>query len=115
MATATTTSTAQRKERKDRAVKEYTYVWEGLDRNNRQVRGTQRSARRFFDVDHVSRRGQSQRGFVRRAHTDNQLSHRVIDLGAAARCARLISANRWFMPFTTSPSSGSHQVPRIVM
>ena len=57
MATATTTSTAQRKERKDRAVKEYTYVWEGLDRNNRQVRGEVKAASETVVTTSLRRQG----------------------------------------------------------
>ena len=43
MATATTTTATQRKDRSS-TVKEHTYVWEGLDRNNRQVRGEIKAA-----------------------------------------------------------------------
>ena len=34
------TATAQRRD-----VKEYTFVWEGFDRNNRQVRGESRASK----------------------------------------------------------------------
>jgi len=57
MATATTTSTAQRKERKDRGVREYTYVWEGLDRNNRQVRGEVKAASETVVTTSLRRQG----------------------------------------------------------
>ena len=39
---ATTTATAG--QRRDLRVKEYTFIWEGTDRNNRQVRGEIKAA-----------------------------------------------------------------------
>jgi type IV pilus assembly protein PilC len=54
MATATTTAAG----RKDRAtVKEYTYVWEGLDRSNRQVRGEVKAASETVVTTTLRRQG----------------------------------------------------------
>jgi type IV pilus assembly protein PilC len=49
MATATTT------QRKD--VQEFTYLWEGVDRNNRQVRGEQRAASETVVTTNLRRQG----------------------------------------------------------
>jgi len=62
MATATTTATrreAQRKDatRRDRSVKEYTFVWEGTDRNNRQVRGESKAASETVVRTNLRRQG----------------------------------------------------------
>jgi type IV pilus assembly protein PilC len=54
MATATTT-TAQRKDRI--GVKEYTFVWEGLDRSNRQVRGEIKAASETVVTTGLRRQG----------------------------------------------------------
>ena len=51
MATATTTS-AQRRD-----VKEFIFVWEGLDRNNRQVRGEMRAASETVVTTNLRRQG----------------------------------------------------------
>jgi len=54
MATATTATT----QRKDRAtVKEYTFVWEGLDRSNRQVRGETKAATETVVTTSLRRQG----------------------------------------------------------
>jgi type IV pilus assembly protein PilC len=54
MATATTATT----QRKDRAtVKEYTFVWEGLDRSNRQVRGEMKAATETVVTTSLRRQG----------------------------------------------------------
>ncbi len=55
MAIATTTA-AQRKERSSQ-VKEYTYVWEGTDRNNRQVRGELKAASETVVTTTLRRQG----------------------------------------------------------
>jgi type IV pilus assembly protein PilC len=53
MATATSaTATARRKE-----VKEYTFIWEGVDRNNRQVRGETRAASETVVTTNLRRQG----------------------------------------------------------
>jgi len=62
MATATTTAArreALRKEatRRDRSVKEYTFVWEGLDRSNRQVRGELKAASETVVTTSLRRQG----------------------------------------------------------
>jgi len=62
MATATTTAARRetlRKEatRRDRSVKEYTYVWEGTDRNNRQVRGETKAASETVVRTNLRRQG----------------------------------------------------------
>ena len=49
MAIATTAS------RKD--VKEYTFVWEGVDRNNRQVRGESKAASQTVVTTNLRRQG----------------------------------------------------------
>src|SRR5512137_453367 len=49
MATATTT------QRKD--IQEFTYIWEGVDRNNRQVRGEQRAASETVVTTNLRRQG----------------------------------------------------------
>ena len=56
---ATATTTAQRKDqRKDRStVREYTFVWEGLDRNNRQVRGEIKAASETVVTTSLRRQG----------------------------------------------------------
>ena len=56
MATATTTTATQRKERPT-SVKEYTYVWEGMDRNNRQVRGELKAASETVVTTTLRRQG----------------------------------------------------------
>ncbi len=53
MATATTTAADRR--RKD--VKEYTFVWEGVDRNNRQVRGETKAASETVVTTNLRRQG----------------------------------------------------------
>src|SRR5664279_1786370 len=50
MATATTTAAR-------RDVKEYTFVWEGFDRNNRQVRGETRAASEAVVSTNLRRQG----------------------------------------------------------
>ncbi|MFI4952830.1 MAG: type II secretion system F family protein, partial [Burkholderiales bacterium] len=52
MATATVQRRAQRRE-----VKEYTYLWEGTDRNNRQVRGEMRAASETVVTTMLRRQG----------------------------------------------------------
>jgi type IV pilus assembly protein PilC len=52
MATATTTSSAR-----SRDVKEYTFVWEGVDRNNRQVRGEAKAASQTVVTTNLRRQG----------------------------------------------------------
>ncbi|MEO5742394.1 MAG: type II secretion system F family protein [Vicinamibacterales bacterium] len=49
---ATATSTAQRRD-----VKEYTYLWEGVDRNNRQVRGESKAASETVVTTNLRRQG----------------------------------------------------------
>src|SRR5512137_3133531 len=49
MATATTT------QRKD--IQEFTYIWEGVDRNNRQVRGEQRAVSETVVTTNLWRQG----------------------------------------------------------
>ena len=46
------TATAQRRD-----VKEYTFVWEGVDRNNRQVRGETRAASETVVTTNLRRQG----------------------------------------------------------
>ena len=46
------TATAQRRD-----VKEFTYVWEGFDRNNRQVRGEIRAASETVVTTNLRRQG----------------------------------------------------------
>ena len=50
MATATATL-------KRRDIKEYTYIWEGVDRNNRQVRGEVRAASETVVTTNLRRQG----------------------------------------------------------
>src|SRR5215470_11071458 len=50
---ATTTAAA----RKDVKVKEYTFLWEGVDRNNRQVRGESRAASETVVTTNLRRQG----------------------------------------------------------
>jgi type IV pilus assembly protein PilC len=50
MATATTTA-------RSRDVKEYTFVWEGVDRNNRQVRGEAKAASQTVVTTNLRRQG----------------------------------------------------------
>src|SRR5215831_1292775 len=50
---ATTTAAA----RKDLKVKEYTFLWEGVDRNNRQVRGEARAASETVVTTNLRRQG----------------------------------------------------------
>src|SRR5215471_18438723 len=50
---ATTTAAA----RKDVKVKEYTFLWEGVDRNNRQVRGEARAASETVVTTNLRRQG----------------------------------------------------------
>ena len=52
MATATVQRRAQ-----IRDVKEYTYLWEGTDRNNRQVRGEMRAASETVVTTTLRRQG----------------------------------------------------------
>ena len=47
------TATAQSR----RDVKEYTYIWEGIDRNNRQVRGESRAASETVVTTNLRRQG----------------------------------------------------------
>ena len=47
------TATAQAR----RDVKEYTYLWEGIDRNNRQVRGESRAASETVVTTNLRRQG----------------------------------------------------------
>jgi type IV pilus assembly protein PilC len=49
---ATATTTAQRRD-----VKEYTFLWEGVDRNNRQVRGESKAASETVVVTNLRRQG----------------------------------------------------------
>src|SRR5437762_13119315 len=49
---ATATSTAQRRD-----VKEFTFVWEGVDRNNRQVRGEMKAASETVVTTNLRRQG----------------------------------------------------------
>src|SRR5215212_8874586 len=49
---ATATSAAQRRD-----VKEFTYLWEGVDRNNRQVRGESRAASETVVTTNLRRQG----------------------------------------------------------
>src|SRR5678815_4963985 len=49
---ATATTTAQRRD-----VKEFTFVWEGVDRNNRQVRGETRAASETVVTTNLRRQG----------------------------------------------------------
>src|ERR1043165_695254 len=49
---ATATTTAQRRD-----VKEFTFVWEGVDRNNRQVRGESRAASETVVTTNLRRQG----------------------------------------------------------
>jgi type IV pilus assembly protein PilC len=49
---ATATTTAQRRD-----VKEYTFLWEGIDRNNRQVRGESRAASETVVTTNLRRQG----------------------------------------------------------
>jgi type IV pilus assembly protein PilC len=49
---ATATGTAQRRD-----VKEYTYLWEGVDRNNRQVRGESKAASETVVTTNLRRQG----------------------------------------------------------
>ena len=51
------TATAQRRD-----VKEYTFVWEGVDRNNRQVRGETRAASETVVTTNLRRQGIRSRG-----------------------------------------------------
>src|ERR1700690_161841 len=53
MATATTTSADRRR----KEVREYTFVWEGVDRNNRQVRGETRAASETVVTTNLRRQG----------------------------------------------------------
>ncbi len=46
------TATAQRRD-----VKEFTFVWEGVDRNNRQVRGEARAASETVVTTNLRRQG----------------------------------------------------------
>src|SRR6516165_4132862 len=50
---ATTTAAA----RKDLKIKEYTFIWEGVDRNNRQVRGESRAASETVVITNLRRQG----------------------------------------------------------
>jgi len=52
---ATATTTARRIPRKD--VKEYTYLWEGFDRNNRNVRGEMKAASETVVTTNLRRQG----------------------------------------------------------
>src|SRR5512137_1533758 len=52
MATATTTSSSSRRD-----VKEYTYTWEGTDRNGRQLRGEVKAASETVVVTNLRRQG----------------------------------------------------------
>jgi type IV pilus assembly protein PilC len=52
---ATATTTAPRKDRRD--VKEHTYVWEGIDRSNRQVRGEMKAASETVVTTNLRRQG----------------------------------------------------------
>ena len=49
---ATATSTAQRRD-----VKEFTYLWEGVDRNNRQIRGESKAASETVVTTNLRRQG----------------------------------------------------------
>src|SRR4249920_1094427 len=49
---ATATTTAQRRD-----VKEFTFVWEGVDRNNRQVRGETKAASETVVTTNLRRQG----------------------------------------------------------
>ncbi|HUH92328.1 MAG TPA: type II secretion system F family protein [Casimicrobiaceae bacterium] len=51
---ATTTAVAQRR---DSRVKEYTYLWEGIDRNNRSVRGETKAASEAVVTSSLRRQG----------------------------------------------------------
>jgi len=53
MATATTAT--RRVQRKD--VKEFTYLWEGFDRNNRNVRGEMKAASETVVTTNLRRQG----------------------------------------------------------
>ncbi|MGH6741506.1 MAG: hypothetical protein ACREDY_21200, partial [Bradyrhizobium sp.] len=53
MATATTVQRSARR----REVKEYTFLWEGTDRNNRQVRGEMRAASETVVTTMLRRQG----------------------------------------------------------
>ena len=53
MATATSAASAARR----KEVKEYTFVWEGVDRNNRQVRGETRAASETVVTTNLRRQG----------------------------------------------------------
>ena len=53
MATATTTAADRRR----KEVKEYTFVWEGVDRNNRQVRGETKAASETVVTTNLRRQG----------------------------------------------------------
>src|SRR5437899_13079025 len=53
MATATTAT--RRVQRKD--VKEFTYLWEGIDRNNRNMRGEMRAASETVVTTNLRRQG----------------------------------------------------------
>ena len=52
MATATTTSSSSRRD-----VKEYTYTWEGTDRNGRQLRGEVKAASETVVITNLRRQG----------------------------------------------------------
>ena len=51
MATATTAG------RRDIRIKEYTFIWEGVDRSNRQVRGESKAASETVGVTNLRRQG----------------------------------------------------------
>jgi type IV pilus assembly protein PilC len=44
-------------QRRDTGVKEYTYLWEGIDRNNRNVRGEMKSASETVVRSNLRRQG----------------------------------------------------------
>ncbi|HEX4886252.1 MAG TPA: type II secretion system F family protein [Casimicrobiaceae bacterium] len=54
---AIATSTANQRKERPSQVKEYTYVWEGMDRNNRQVRGELKAASETVVTTTLRRQG----------------------------------------------------------
>ena len=106
----------RRRRRRRQDVKEYTFVWEGVDRNNRQVRGETKAASETVVTTNLRRQGiriqQDQAADVPRRQGVNEkditfFTRQLATMLKAGRAAAAVVRDRRARPQPTRASRGS--------